>query len=347
VDDAVARLNDASPSAEAPVLGVPDSWATRIQQVAAGELGTEQALAAVDSSGLLDLVRDREALIAVTGGIENAASTGGSGPVLDVTLELLRRLQEAIPERERSRLRELRLGMLRLWALEDESGDQTLAGDVVDEVERLLEVGCSTTEYEEVVELLALRWVPFLSDLAFGLGVRTLEVLAAGRPMASNSLGSFATPLLARVTRANVDRLDLADLLVAETLSGELHLGLSLLELRAKQESATQEFSGWAGMIGIYSLDENALDRTAVAVRSLLPQADVRTIHDKVSSAPLRSLAANADLMVVATQKAKHAATDAIGAARGAGEVTYSNGRGSSSLVRTIIEAVQSQLTVA
>lgn len=340
VDQAVAELHKARLTAEATELLSAEGWPERIGRVARRELGPAEALLAAEETGLLELVRDESMLQRVITAVEDAASSGGSGPVLDVALELVRRLTDTLPEVARSRLHDLRLAVLRLWALDDQSGDLTLAGDVLDEVEALLASGCSSPEYEEVVELLALRWEPFLTDFAFGVGVRALELLAAARPASSTVLGSFATPLLARVTRSNVGRLDLADVTVADSLSQELQLGLPILELRDNEATASDLPRQWSGTIGIYSLDESALGRAAAILQRLLPAAEVRTAHDKVASDPLRALAANADIMVVATQKAKHAATDAIRSARSSCSLTFPVGKGTSSLVRAVLDAL-------
>ncbi len=346
VDAVVTRLQRESPTGRPIDFAEPTRWPERICLVGAGDLPVWEALSALDESGLTELARDPQALRDLADAVHTASSTSASGPVLEVAVEMLRRLQDLLPERDGPRLRPLRLAVIQLWCLVDDSGDLTLASDVIDEVELLLLTGCSTEEYEDLVELLTMRWDPFLTDIAFSLGVRTLEVLAVAQPGTTSVLGKFATPLLARVSAGNADRLDLADLLLADALSAELSLGLSLTPLR---EVAEEDASlvGWTGTIGIYSLDENALRRAARILSERLPTARIRTAHDKVSTESLRSLAETADLMVVATQKAKHAATDAIRAARIGGALTYPKGKGTSSIVRATIDALHNCLESA
>ena len=72
----LAQLHEAASGLEISGFRVPDSWATRIQQVAAGELGAAEALVAVEENGLIDLVSDEQAFAAVTASVENAASSG-------------------------------------------------------------------------------------------------------------------------------------------------------------------------------------------------------------------------------------------------------------------------------
>lgn len=316
------------------------NWGDRIRQAAAGELRPGQLEEAAREDDLLALARDPDRLDELVEAVQSTTSAANSTSVLDVVLRLLARLETVLPERVLGRLTPLRLATLRLWALADDSGDQARASDLIDVADELVHAGCSVVEFEELVELLTLRWDALLTDRAFGLGVRALEVLASGRPAGSPVVSTFATPLLSRVTVANVQRLDVVDVLAADALSDELELGYSLVALVPPGAMVAEASTHWAGTIGLYSLDENALRRAADSLQRVLPDAELRTSHEKVANEPLRSLARAADVMVIASKVAKHPATDAIRAER-AGPLTFAAGKGSSSLVRAALERVK------
>ncbi len=347
VDGAIAELHERHGASLTVNFSQTAGWAERIRMVAAGELSPAELETTAEEGALFDLVRDPRQLAAVVDAVQSTASAASSTSVLEAVLLLLRRLRDVVPERDRRHLSHLRFAVISLWALGDASGDQSLAHDILDEVERLLEAGCSTDEFQELLELLTVRWSPFLTDVAFGLGVRAMEVLAAGQPAGVHALGAFAVPIFGRITTANVERLDLADVLAADALSTELDLGFSIARLRADDIARQPKLAAWSGRIGMYSLDENALRRAAAAVRLLLPSADVRTAHDEVATDPLRSLAANTDVMIVATRVAKHQATEAIRDARGDAPITFASGKGSSSLLRAVLQNVDELLVPA
>jgi hypothetical protein len=79
------------------------------------------------------------------------------------------------------------------------------------------------------------------------------------------------------------------------------------------------------------------LRRAKRILESTVPGLKVQVTDDKVSTEALVATARSADLFVVAHRSAKHAATDAIRAAR-SGDLLYAEGKGSSSLVRAVFE---------
>ena len=172
VEDAIAKFHaDWTASAVADITeGL--NWAQRIRKLALGELRADALERMAEEGTLLDLVRDPQELDAMADAVQSTASAANASSVLEGVLRVLQRLHDVLPEREQSRLRALRLAAIRLWAFEDASGDQSLAGDVLDEVERILVSGCSVSEWQGLVDLLALGWSPLLTDVAFCLGVR-------------------------------------------------------------------------------------------------------------------------------------------------------------------------------
>ena len=90
-------------------------------------------------------------------------------------------------------------------------------------------------------------------------------------------------------------------------------------------------------MVGIYTLSERVSGRAKAMLEDLYPGVDVRINSDHVGTASLKSLAREADIFIVNTASAKHAATNFISANRKASGVTlFHNSRGTQSLLALI-----------
>lgn len=95
----------------------------------------------------------------------------------------------------------------------------------------------------------------------------------------------------------------------------------------------------------LYSLDERVLERTKSLLGEIAPNADVRLSHDKVGSPSLKQWARGADVIVMATRCAKHAATGFIRQhATGTSLVTEADGSGSASLLRAAVAALRKRI---
>ncbi|MFI2118728.1 protein DpdD [Streptomyces rubiginosohelvolus] len=88
----------------------------------------------------------------------------------------------------------------------------------------------------------------------------------------------------------------------------------------------------------LYSLTESATTRAAQILRILVPKIDIETSAEHDGSSKLAAQAAKADVFVVVTASAKHAATDFIAAKRGTRPVVLVNSRGSSAILRELAE---------
>jgi hypothetical protein len=99
-----------------------------------------------------------------------------------------------------------------------------------------------------------------------------------------------------------------------------------------------------ATQILLYSLDERVLERTKSLLGDIVPNADVRLSHDKVGSPSLKQWVRGADVIVMATRCAKHAATGFIRQhAPGAALVAEADGSGSASLLRAAVDALRTR----
>ena len=93
-------------------------------------------------------------------------------------------------------------------------------------------------------------------------------------------------------------------------------------------------------MVVLYSLTESAITRAKQILHGLLPNIDVRTNSEHDGSAQLAQLSKSADVFVVVTASAKHAATNFIAAERGARPIVKVNSRGSSAILRELANYV-------
>jgi len=91
--------------------------------------------------------------------------------------------------------------------------------------------------------------------------------------------------------------------------------------------------------LAIYSLTESASKQASEIIKEMIPNIKITINKDKVGTNSLKSLAKNADIFVIATSSAKHAATTFIQNNRPKDKMTYfAAGRGYSSILRVIEE---------
>lgn len=89
--------------------------------------------------------------------------------------------------------------------------------------------------------------------------------------------------------------------------------------------------------IALYSLREETIERVHAVLFGLSPSADVRRYSDHVGSEPLRHAARHADIFLIVTGAAKHAATTFIEANRPPGAITLRcHQTGSATLLRLL-----------
>src|SRR5207248_16976 len=103
-------------------------------------------------------------------------------------------------------------------------------------------------------------------------------------------------------------------------------------------ESETNPFGMLRGkMVAIYTLTERVSTRVKRLLQILCPDVDVRVNSDHVGTPVLKQLARDADLFIVSTASAKHAATNSISTNRPSSAATlFHNTRGSQSMMMLI-----------
>lgn len=91
----------------------------------------------------------------------------------------------------------------------------------------------------------------------------------------------------------------------------------------------------------LYSLEEAVLARAKSAVERMHPGIQVALSSAKVGSVSLREHARRADLIVLATRRAAHAATGFIQAHTKSARIEYADGCGSASMLRAIEQGIR------
>ncbi|MFB9449703.1 hypothetical protein Dvina_01755 [Dactylosporangium vinaceum] len=135
-------------------------------------------------------------------------------------------------------------------------------------------------------------------------------------------------------------RLDHDQATFAVQLSTEIDVNLPWA--RPVDETAGEVWNSLpAQHVLLYSLDEKVLDRVAAALGDVAPQITVITSHDHVGSRQLKQWVRRADVIVMATRCATHAATGFIRAnCTPSTVVREADGSGSASLLRAATAAL-------
>lgn len=116
-----------------------------------------------------------------------------------------------------------------------------------------------------------------------------------------------------------------------------------LLESFSGEDSAGGDLApsvDFAGLIGIYTLTEQAGQRARQFLRKLFPQARVELNADYVATDKLKGLAANADIFVFAWKSSKHQAYFAAKEARGSRRTLLPLGKGSASILDCVLREI-------
>jgi hypothetical protein len=92
--------------------------------------------------------------------------------------------------------------------------------------------------------------------------------------------------------------------------------------------------------VAIYTLTESAGRQAAALLQKLAPSVRIEMSHDKGGTTALKNMAHHADIFVMVTASAKHAATGFIQQERHGRPILYANGRGFSTIMRVIEDHV-------
>lgn len=140
--------------------------------------------------------------------------------------------------------------------------------------------------------------------------------------------------------RAFRSALDAADMEALRIVGAELKTVIPWDSVPAESDDPVDAAASYryldGKMVVLHSLTESAITRASQILRALLPNLDVRTNSEHDGSPQLSQLSRNADVFVIVTASAKHAATNFIAAERGAKPIIKVNSRGSSAILRVL-----------
>lgn len=136
-------------------------------------------------------------------------------------------------------------------------------------------------------------------------------------------------------------RLESSERAFASQLSSELGIPLEWRIQEEKQDEVSALENSLAMRVLLYSLDEAVLDRTSAELQLLAPGLKIATSHDAVGTDALRKKSRSADVVVLATRCAKHAATGFITENAKSAVISYADGSGSASLLRAASEGLR------
>lgn len=167
--------------------------------------------------------------------------------------------------------------------------------------------------------------------------VQTLTAIPA--PASADAVLEFYYNAV-NVLRPYRTALDTADLealeVVASELGAEVPADFRAALSESTSEDPTAAYRYLEGKVVIlHSLTETAITRASQVLKRLVPSVDVRTNSEHDGSPQLAQLSANADVFVVVTAAAKHAATTFIAQHRH-GPTVLVNSRGSSAILREL-----------
>lgn len=321
-----------------PALGVPKGWLDWVKLVSEGALDDNKA-AELAQQGAEEWSLDQ--LVSRPGDVAELAEA-----VLGVGEKGKQQLQFALPHLQgflmqggvsSPPLKPILRSLLELNAFDNErSGGTWRAATEV--LEGLVRCGLSEDEYSDAVDLLEIllgEGLPLeLVDEALDL-LETLVLLTPGHAE-TNRAASLVHDCLQRWW----ERLERMQIELFNQLGRELGTG-AVLPLPKEEEQKEEEATGFARLKGkvvaLYSLNERALARVKAILEAAVDDVRVLTFSDKVGGQSLRTAARTADVFLVVTGAAKHAATEFIEANRGAGLTTLrTHAKGSASLLRLL-----------
>ena len=208
-----------------------------------------------------------------------------------------------------------------------------------------LQLGVTVADYRELLQQLSSAINAVDTPSVATIALEAIEIVVNAACPAPSERQGFVVAI-AGLFRRWYRRVDRSDIVLLQHLAEELGVAEAVTQPEPVQNKPQLQ-SEWDTLDGkkvaLYSLQESALRRAALVVRELCPGVRVNTFQDHVGGSPaLRNASATADVFVLATAAAKHAATTFIESHRPSGACTlYARGQGSASLVAALRERLQ------
>lgn len=209
-----------------------------------------------------------------------------------------------------------------------------------------LSAGISADEYLAIVDALSdvHERMNSPSHLAWALDVA--EVLAFAPATTPACIAARQQFFLLVVTKAAgfAHRLRAEERQTFRVLARDFDIDQSTLGVIDSEEAKPegQELPNLSGKtLGIYTLTEAAGERAKQVLEAMFPGLSVALNADRVATSKLSNLARNADLFIFAWRSSSHSAFYCIKHAMGSRDPIMAAGKGTASIVRAVIEAVQ------
>jgi hypothetical protein len=324
-----------------PPSEIPSSWAAWLQRLRGSEpwkSAVTVAEAAAREWNLDSLASDGEAIARTAELIIWDRPPWGQAVLRDALPHVV---EFFLSKGADARLRPIYENLFLLIAVDDHvSLPQTAT--LLRVTEARLQLGVSNTQYREIVHqlisVLEAAESPSVADVALD----AVDVLASEVCPEAKERDEFVARV-ATIFHRWYRRIDTSQWALLRRLADELHIPDAIGE-QPVVEDAADTVSLWRTLerkrVALYSLREPVLRRVQSTLLELCPHIRVEVFSDRVGGSPaLRTAAATADIFVLATAAAKHAATVYIEANRPKSHVTlYARGQGSASLLDAIRE---------
>lgn len=245
------------------------------------------------------------------------------------------------PEYPSFHFKEIYAGLIAVLTLSEEIRTKQTYGSVQILTVAMLSFNLNTSSYEYLLQ--------DLNDLiGDGIGLNqvywVLDLIEElyTHPAPSNDARTNFLHSVGSKIQAVYPRLNRAQLLSVNLLFSELQLHIpKVLDVSEKLDEGH-----WSKLndkkIAIYTLTTSAGRRATQLIKNLSPSAQVVVNSQQGGSDQLKALAENSDYFIISWLSAKHAATDFIRDHRPAEKIVYAQGKGASSIIRSL----ESVLTV-
>ncbi len=236
--------------------------------------------------------------------------------------------------------------------------DESVGPDDLTAVEQLSEAILTTSpsheasnnDFQHVAELTAYLWDSIAAPRHFDWVLSMLDLLIDTGAQQHTSL----TPILATLAESSrhwARRISDDQWSLLELLAADLDLTEIVASLRPESEAAIQDDSPCissllAGKsIAVYSLTERIARRFGQLAEQAFEGIKIHYVHDKSLTDRMKSLAQSADIFIINTWDAKHAATNGIKQCRPVAKATIEpSGKSASALLQSLSAFVETRL---
>jgi hypothetical protein len=240
-------------------------------------------------------------------------------------------------------------GMLELLVYSTHGGDDDLA-IFNDLVAGIMTCGVNESQYQDILEYGKELWKSWASPSKIDWFLDFIDQLCLFPRVSDESLlvllNEAAVGFGRFFRRIQSEQWSVFRLVCEDLGQSEIYQGLENSDVEIDGEEITKtedKLSILQGkLVAIYTLTEKVGQRVGEILGRLCEGVRVQVFSGKVGTPQLRDLARNADVFVMATASATHAATGFIKSNRPALPILYPKGKGSASMVREVCKyAVQ------